>query len=183
MSFKHYVLLSIGLFIAGVAVGFLAPGVIAGLLAGNLSQLRDLAAALGPFKISTAVFIFFKNLTAALLSFTFSPVLLLLPILTLTLNGALISFVAIAGVQQRSLGFVLTAILPHGVIELTAVILAEAAALSFGVSAILALFSETRRRRFVPDLKRNLRHLVIACILLVPAALIETFITPRLIGR
>ncbi len=183
MRFRYWVFASIALFIIGLAVGILARSQLAGYLAGNLSELRNLAAVLGPYKLSTAIFILFKNLTSVLLSFAFSPILLLLPILTLTLNGALISFVSIAAAEQKSLGFVLAAILPHGVIELSAVFIGEAAALSFGVSAMVALVSQKRRQNFVSDLKRNLGYLAIACILLVPAAFIETFITPRLIGE
>jgi len=57
----------------------------------------------------------------------------------------------------------------------------QAAALSFGSLAILALFKRERRSQLLPGLRRNLRYLMIACALLLPAAIIETYITPLLI--
>ena len=84
--------------------------------------------------------------------------------------------------QQESVGLVLAALLPHGVFELPALIIGEAAALSFGTMAIIALISKEKRKLLLPNLKQNLRYLRLACILLVPAAIIETFATPLLIG-
>ena len=178
MSYKKWVFIAICLFGTGIILGFTGPGGIANLLAEDIAALEGLASILSPFKISTAIFIFFKNISALLLSFIFSPILCLLPILALTVNGWLISFISTLVVQEKSLGFVLAALLPHGIFELPALIIGEAAALSFGAMAIMALLSEEKRRLLLPNLKQNLRYLLIAGILLVPAAIIETYVTP-----
>ena len=104
-----------------------------------------------------------------------------MPILTLTVNGWLLAFVSVIVSQEKSLGFVLAGLLPHGVFELPAFILGEAAALSFGAMVILALFKKERRNLLLPSLKQNLKYLVIALALLLPAAIIETYITPLLL--
>ncbi len=75
----------------------------------------------------------------------------------------------------------LAGLLPHGIFELPALILGEAAALSFGAVVILALFKKERRNLIPPSLKRNLRYLMIALALLLPAAIIETYVTPLLL--
>lgn len=178
MSYKRWIFVAVCLFGIGMAIGLARPVAIADLLAEDLEALRELAAMLGPFQVSTAIFIFLKNVSVLLLSFIFSPILCLLPILALILNGGLLSFVSVAVVQQESVGLLLAALLPHGIIELPALIIGEAAALSFGALAITALVSKERRNRLLPGLKQNLRYLAIACILLLPAAIIETYITP-----
>ena len=116
-----------------------------------------------------------------MVSFALSPVLCLLPILTLMLNGWLLTFVSSAVMQEKSLGFVLAGLLPHGIIEIPAFILGEAAALSFGAMVILVLFKKKQKNQLVPSLKQNFKYLMIAFALLVPAAIIETFVTPLLL--
>ena len=178
MSYKWWTLIAVCLFGTGFGIGLAVPGDIADFLAEDLAALRELGAILAPFKASTAIFIFAKNISALLLSFMLSPVLCLLPILALTVNGAVVSFVSVAVAQEESLGFVLAGLLPHGIFELPAIIIGEAAALSFGTMAIIALISKERRKVLLPNLKQNLRYLMVAGILLVPAAIIETYVTP-----
>ena len=101
--------------------------------------------------------------------------------MTLTVNGWLLAFVSVIVSEERSLGFVLAGLLPHGIFELPALILGEAAALSFGAVVILALFKKERRSLLLPGLKQNLRYLMVALALLVPAAIIETYVTPLLL--
>jgi len=127
------------------------------------------------------MFIFIKNTSVLLLSFVLSPIFCLVPVLALTANGWLIAFVSTAVVKEKSLGFLLAGLLPHGIFELPALILGQAAALSFGTMAILALVRKERRNLLLPSLKQNLRYLIIACALLLPAAIIETYITPLLL--
>ena len=161
-----------------MALGFTVPLGIADFLAEDLAAFEELAAALGPFQVSTLLFIFFKNISALLFSFIFSPILCLFPIMALLLNGWLLAFVSSLVVQEKSLGFVLAALLPHGIFEIPALIIGETAALSFGAMALMALVSEERRKLLLPNLKQNARYLMVAGILLVPAAIIETYITP-----
>ena len=178
MSYKRWIFVAVGLFGIGMAFGLAMPVGITDFLAEDLSALGELAAFLVPFQISTAVFIFFKNVTALLLSFVFSPLLCLVPILALTVNGWVLSFISAAVVQEESLGLLLAGLLPHGVLELPALIIGEAAALSFGTMAIIALIAKKKRNLLLPNLKQNLRYLLIACVMLLPAAIIETYITP-----
>ena len=177
MSYKRWIFVAIGLFGVGIASGLATPVSIAELFSEDLAAIRELAAILEPFQITTAIFIFLKNVSALLISFVFSPILCLVPILALTVNGWLISFISVAVVQEESLGLLLAGLLPHGIFELPALIMGEAAALSFGALTIVALVSK-KKDLLLPGLKQNLRYLLIACTLLLPAAIIETYITP-----
>ena len=181
MRYRWWLSIALCLFALGIVLGLTVSVELAGFFAEDIAALKELAASLGPFKISTAFFILLKNVSALLFSFIFSPILCLIPVLSLTLNGGLLSFVSVLVLQERSLGFVLAAILPHGVFEIPALIIGGAASLSFGVAAMLALISPKKREQLLPNLKQNLRYLIIAGILLVPAAIIETFVTPLLV--
>ena len=178
MSYKKWLFIAVGLFAIGIVLGLAMPANVAGLLTEDLAALEALASILGPFQVTTALIIFLKNVAALLVSFLFSPLLCLVPILALTVNGWLLSFVSVIIVQEESLGLLLAGLLPHGIFELPALIIGEAAALSFGVTTIVALIAKNRRSQLLPNLKRNLRYLVIACVLLLPAAIIETYVTP-----
>jgi len=103
------------------------------------------------------------------------------PILTLAVNGWLVALVSTIVVEEESLGFVLAGLLPHGIIELPALFIGEAAALSFGAMAVIALFKKEKRNLLLPSLKQNLKYLSIALALFLPAAIIETYVTPLLV--
>ncbi len=182
MRYKLWILIAVGLFVVGIVAGLIIsatmPAGIVDLFSEELSALEELGTIFVPFQATTAVFIFFKNVSALLFSFIFSPILCLLPILALVLNGSLLSFISVIVVQEESLGFILAGLLPHGIFEIPALIIGEAAALSFGAMVIIALISRKRRSQLLPNLKQNLKYLLLAFALLVPAAIIETFVTP-----
>lgn len=180
MSYKWWIFIAIFLFGVGLVIGVATPSELS-LPYEYIAGLKELSRILVPFTPLTAIIIFIKNTSAMLISFVFSPVLCLVPILTLTVNGWLMGFISAAVVQEESLGYVLAGLFPHGIFELPALIIAQAAALSFGTMAILVLFRRRRRNLLLPHLYRNLRYLVIACALLLPAAIIETYVTPLLL--
>ncbi len=178
LSYRSWVLIATALFGVGILLGLLMPVTSAEFFTEDLTALREMAAMLGPFQLSTAVFIFFKNVLALAVSFIFSPILILVPVLALTMNGWVLSFVSALVVREESWGFLLAGLLPHGVFELPAIIIGEAAALSFGAITITALFSKGKRSLIIPNMKQNAKYLLIAVTLLLPAAVIETYITP-----
>jgi len=178
VRYRWWLLIAIGLFAAGLAVGLVIPTGSGGLLSG----LQDLAGGVTPFAVSTALFIYVKNALAVLVSFFLSPFLLLMPVFTLALNGVILGLVAAAVTRQHSIAYVLAGILPHGVIELSAVFIAEAAALSFGVAVMTSLADKDKRGALPDVFRKNLRWLWLALILLIPAAIVETWVTPLFLG-
>jgi stage II sporulation protein M len=178
MSYRRWVLVAVGLFATGMALGLMVPDNLDSVFTEDVAALEQLAEILGPFKLSTAGFIFLTNVSALLFSFIFSPLLCLAPVTALIANGGLLSFVSATFVKQESLGLLLASLLPHGVFELPALVIGEAAALSFGTMAIIALISKERRSQLAPNLKQNIRYMALAFALLLPAAIIETYITP-----
>ena len=181
MNYKKWIFIAIFLFGIGLVFGLATPTSGINLLSEDVAAFEELSSILVPFKFLTVILILAKNVSALLLSFALSPIFCLMPILALTVNGWLIAFISAIVIQEESLGFVLAGLLPHGIFELPAFILGEAAALSFGAMAILALFKKERRNLLLPSLKQNLRYLMVAFVLLVPAAIIEIYITPLLL--
>lgn len=182
LSYKRWVFIAIFLFGIGLVFGLATPLNSVNLMSEEIAALEELITFLSSLPSALlALFIFIKNVSALLISFVFSPIFCLAPILALVVNGWLISFVSVLVIEEKSLGFVLAGLLPHGIFELPALILGQAAALSFGSMAVLALFKRERRSQLLPGLRRNLRYLMIAFALLLPAAIIETYITPLLL--
>ena len=182
MSYKWWLLVAIFLFGIGLALGLATPGGILGVPSEDivaLEELADFVAALPQALVF--IFIFIKNVFAILTSFILSPVFCLVPVIALVINGGLIGLVSTSVIQEKSLGYVLAGLLPHGIFEFPALIMGEAVALSFGTAVMLALLKKERRNLLLPNLRRNLRYLVIALILLLPAAIIETYVTPLLL--
>jgi stage II sporulation protein M len=182
MSYKRWLFLAVFLFGIGLIWGLVTPIDMPGLLTEDIGTLDELADFLSPFpQIVVFIFIFLKNVTAILISFILSPIFCLVPIVALIINGGVLGLISTSVVQQESIGYLLAGLLPHGVIELPAFVMGEAVALSFGAAVTLAIFKKEKRELVLPGLKRNLRYLVIALILLLPAAIIETYVTPLLL--
>jgi len=179
MSYKRWLFVAIFLFGIGLILGLATPASINGLLSEDVAALEELAELLAPLPQSTVlVFILIKNVSAVLISFVLSPIFCLVPVIALIVNGWLIGLVSSIVIQEKSLGYLLAGLLPHGIFELPALIMAQAVALSFGTALILALFKKERRNLLLPNLKQNLRYLIVALALFLPAAIIETYITP-----
>jgi len=181
LSLRTLLIITTGLFCAGIISGLFLPVENFTFLSEEISALEQLSQTLQPFKLSTMVFIYLKNVSALVISLLLSPLLCLMPAFSLLLNGWVISFVALPLVQYGAGSLLIAGILPHGIFEIPAFILGEAIALGFGLSAL-----STLRSKKWGNLKtvffQSLRFFVIAIILLIPAAFIETFVTPRLIA-
>ncbi len=179
MSFKVWVLITIFLFGLGIILGAVVPHDVAGIISQDVEALNKLAETIAALPRPLAVVVILgRNAFTLLISFALSPILCLPPLVALITNGWLLAIVSSRAIQEKSLGFLLAGLLPHGIIEIPAFILGQAVALSFGVAVILAPFNRERRKQLLPTLKQNLKYLTIALVLLLPAALIEIYITP-----
>jgi len=176
MSYKRWIFVATFLFSSGLVLGLVTSTGTT-----TIPLPEELIGILAPFKASTVILIFVKNASALLISFILSPIFCIVPILALAVNGWLIAFVSAAVIREESLGYVLAGLLPHGIFELPALILAQAAALSFGTAVVLALFRKERANLLLPSLRQNLKYLLVAFTLLLPAAIIETYVTPLLL--
>lgn len=180
MKFRIWIIISACCFITGIIVGIINPVNIS-LTQEYLASLEKLSEILSPYTFTMFLFIFLKNVSAILISFVFSPFLCLPPLFALIVNGWILGYVSGFSVQQNSLGYLLAGILPHGILEIPAFIIAEACALYFGANVLLGIFKKEHGRQIIDSLKLSARYLAIACIILIPAAIIETYLTPTLL--
>lgn len=179
MSYKWWLLITIFLFGIGLGLGLATPAGTEALASEDITAFEELDELLANLpKSAIFVLIFIKNVSVVLISFVLSPILCLVPVMALTVNGWLIGLVSSTIIQEKSPGFLLAGLLPHGIFELPALIMGEAVALSFGTAVLLALFKKERRKLLLPNLRQNLRYLIIALALFLPAAIIETYVTP-----
>jgi stage II sporulation protein M len=180
MRYRVWLITAIILFAAGIIMGIASPSTI-GLPPEYIERLKELSRYLVFGSPLTAMFIFLKNIVALLLTFMLSPLLCIPPLLSLATNGWLIGYVTAGAAQQNSIVYMLFGILPHSIFELPALIIGNAAALNFGSVLLLGL-SKKYRPLMAGDLVKSAKLLALAFILLVPVALIETFLTPMLLG-
>ncbi len=179
IGFKWWLFLAGSLFAAGLVLGLVTPVGTSGSLTEDIAAIEKMAEFLRPLPASSLfLFIFAKNVFAILISFILSPVFCLVPVLALTLNGWLLGWIAPRVIAEQSVGYLLAGLLPHGIIELPALIIGEAVALSFGASVMLAIVKRDRTRRPLASLMPHLKYLALSLALLLPAALIEAYITP-----
>ena len=182
MSYKWWLFIAIFLFGFGLVLGLATPASVAGLRAEDVAALKEMAGLLASLpQLAVFAFIFIKNVSAVLISFAFSPFFCLVPVMALTINGWVIGWISRMVIEEKSLGYLLSGLLPHGILEVPALIMGEAVALSFGAAVILVLFRKERSHLLLSNLRQNLRYLIIACALFLPAAIIETYVTPLLL--
>jgi len=182
MNYKIWLFVATAIFVTSAVFGWIMPEGVAQVLTADIAALKELGnmlSSLSPALI--AIIILAKNIISLLLSFILSPILCLAPLLALTANGWLLGWLSATVLETQPLGFLLAGLIPHGIIELPAFIMGEAAALSFGSRLIISLFHKESKSSLWPNLILNLKYLALALALLVPAALIEAFITPLLI--
>ncbi len=121
--------------------------------------------------------IMINNIKVALNSFVFGITFGIGTIYVLFVNGTLLGSLSVLAVTKFSALEYWSLILPHGFIELTAIILCSAAGLRIGLSLINpGIYS--RKDSFVMAAMDGLKIIGVVVPMLVIAALIEGFITP-----
>ena len=179
VSYKRWLLVAAVLFIIGLILGTFSSSSFS---IYDTEYIEELAESLIPLSAQALmIIILINNIIALSISFFLSPIFVIVPILSLLANGWVLAAVGGNILQQESFGYLMAGILPHGVFEIPAFIMAQAAALSFGTMAVIALFVKEKRPLLKPNLKQNLKYLIIATLLMIPAAVIEVFITPLLL--
>ncbi len=181
MDFKKWIIIALALFVLGVAIGIFPPSLLTSLITDEINALERLGGSIVPFTLSMFIIVFIRNAIALLAGFVFSPILCLTPILSLVNNGVILSFMGRTIAHEKSFAFALAGILPHGIFEIAAFIIGGAASLSFGIATMQVVFKESKRKQLLPNLKLNSKYLLIALALLLPAAAVETYVTPLLL--
>jgi stage II sporulation protein M len=130
--------------------------------------------------IGIMLFIFFNNAVKSLFAILLGAGFGLLPILFVTFNGYMIGVVSYVVSREYGFAYVLSAILPHGIIELPMILISAAIGFRIGYETYCSVIGREAniRQEFMRGVKFYFRWIMP---LLFFAAVIETFITPLVI--
>ncbi len=180
IGYRTWLLIAGCLFLFSIIAGLFFPFEISledlAPLGGSLSEIEQLDAPL------FFIIILLNNIFVIIFTFFLSPLGCLVPLAALTLNGLIIGSISGIIIEQHSIWFLLAGLIPHGILEIPAIIIAMAASLNFGCLVVSSLFKKELRATVMPGLFANLKPVMISLALLVPAAMIEAFITPLLLN-
>lgn len=173
-------LLLLGGVLGGLAVTILLPDVVEGLFALIFESLSELGETIFVEQggIQGTVTLFWHNFRAAIGMAVMGVAFGLYPLLGITLNGFIVGIVLALSLLEGQLLVFLVGILPHGVFEIPALVIAAAAGLYLGWGPLKKPWSGYRAA-----LSHTLDPLLLACAMLVLAAFIEVGVTPLLLSR
>jgi stage II sporulation protein M len=170
-----------GIFFVSLALGILLGRTVAEDLIGELGGTLGSFAPAGGISIVLLVIIFVNNALKTL-GLIFLGILLGVPTaLLIGINGFIIGGFASALAAANGWTYVVASLLPHGVIEIPVVLLAAALGLTLGTESFKWLqHRENSVRPVMSDCLKVYTRLILPG--LAVAAIVETFVTPLLIG-
>jgi stage II sporulation protein M len=180
------------LFIAGGVIGWIGTGSLQQLLNEQLKGISEISGSLRESsnpQWSFFVFIFLNNSIKSVVIIFLGALFGILPVFFLLINGAVIGYlIHLSAIQGQDLfTLIVKGLLPHGIIEIPAIIIACAFGLQFGGKALSALFRAGKRNEREADhwrafMRQTFTASVWIVILLFVAAIIESTITFSLLS-
>lgn len=179
-SIRPYIILSVTLFLAAAALGFVIsishPDLAASTVGDVAEKLRWILD-LSPEKMMLAIFV--NNLFASAMALLLGVGFGIVPLIVVVVNGLVVGLVVHQAILVAGAAFVIVAILPHGIIELPTVLVCVGVGFRLGHLMIKTLMG--MEADLEGELRAALRLLRWVVLFLFIAAAIETFITPVLI--
>ncbi len=168
-----------GIFILSIVIGLLISSENPTLSENyfkTLKNLFDWIKTLNPVIIMLVIFLnnALKSLIALVLGIGFG----IIPLLFVAANGVIIGILADLVSKQQGTAFFIAATLPHGVIEIPMILLSASIGLRLGYVMYLSLKGiKTEKHEFETGFMFYMKWIVP---LFFVAAIIETFVTPRI---
>ena len=181
---RPYLLVIITLFLlataAGYMAGYLDPSIVDELM-GQFEESYGWIADESPTMV--LLFIFANNTINSFIAMLLGTFFGIWPVIFIIVNGFFIGVVVFSSVQEYGILVVLSALLPHGIIELPMIFISASIGLRLGVLAFQKIFKiEEKEIRFKYELFSAIRFFVTVIVpLLFIAAIIETFITSSIL--
>ncbi|MBC8078829.1 MAG: stage II sporulation protein M [Gorillibacterium sp.] len=186
---KKYIAISAFIFILGIVLGYL--NLYEGLMESTLNNMKELVKSMDKGNnqgLRLFGFIILNNLITIVLIIFSGALFAFIPIYFLIMNGMIIGYLAghLEGETRLSL---VVGILPHGIFELTAVVLAGAFGIRFGflmIDLVISLpIAKAREKvwiKFKVFIRSTIPLIGVLFVLLLIAAVIEVTVTPWLLG-
>ncbi|MCL6605781.1 MAG: stage II sporulation protein M [Paenibacillus sp.] len=186
-TIRTALLLSCILFTVGVIAGWVGTVSLEKLLLEQIEGLSEISNNLRESSnpmLSFFIFIFLNNSIKGVLMIFLGSLLGIIPALFLLINGAVIGYlVHISTLQGEDMfNLIVKGLLPHGIIEIPAIIIACAFGLHFGGKVASRMFRPTRGAEWPVFMRQTLTASIWIVILLFIAAIIESTITFSLLS-
>lgn len=174
-------------FAIGGLLGVVFSGQLQHILLPFISAIRHIAVTIKREPLwEEALTIFAHNLVTSLIMMAGGLLLGIIPMASVTLNGALIGYVLVILARSTHVNpFLLFAagILPHGIFEVSAYLLASGFGMEVGVTVLRSIFRRPGIKEQWQALGRDAGKIVLwVTLLLFVAAWIETGVTPHLLA-
>lgn len=186
LASKHYIIAALMVFLAGWLLGVNDSG-LSSFLQGSSDSLKDIAGKIANSahpQLYLFLFIFLNNAIKAILFIYLGAFLGLWPLSVLLINGMMLGYALTTHPSGSPVLLFMKGIMPHGILELPAIIVACAYGIRFGgvlIKSFFMLLSPQRRAgaksEVIHFLKMTLPLVVILTIVLFIAAVIESTIT------
>lgn len=186
-TIRKALLLAMILFLLGGVLGWIGTGSLQKLLAQQLEGLSSISGKLmdsdNP-EWSFFTFIFLNNSIKSVAVIFLGALFGFIPAFFLLINGAVIGYLIHLSVIQGADLFqlIVKGLLPHGIIEIPAIIIACAFGLQFGGKVIRSMFGRVRGSSWAEFMRQTVTASVWIVILLLLAAIIESTITLALLS-
>jgi len=186
-TMKHYLALSTIIFLAGLVVGGTNPALDA-FIKGQISGLQQMVETIessGNPTIAMMIFIFFNNVIKSILVMYLGAIFGIIPVIFLAINGMILGyFISKAAEQGGDMLFtiIFKGLLPHGILEIPAIIIACAYGLKFGKimfqgAGALIGRSQGWGKMTEQFVMRTIPVMVLLVVTLLIAAIIESTLT------
>ncbi|WP_211749546.1 stage II sporulation protein M [Paenibacillus sp. Marseille-Q4541] len=190
-STSRYILAATIIFLIGGVLGWVSTGALQDIMIQQISGLKEISEQLQQgdhIQWNFFTFIFWNNAVKAVLVIFAGVLAGIIPIFFLVINGGVLGFLLHLSWQQdvSMYDVVVKGLLPHGIIEIPAIIIACAFGLKFGVLIIKYLGelnkdSRARTTNLRAFMKQTVTASIWIVILLFVAAIIESTITFALV--
>lgn len=184
---KHYFIAATLVFVVGMILGAGFSDSFQTFIETQLKALEQLAQSMADKpnpQWSMFWLIFWNNVLKTLLVIALGAFFGILPLFFLLTNGLLLGYIGALSAQKESLLFVLKGIVPHGILEIPAIIIAAAFGMRLGVlmmKSLAALISPNRPNAYKEELLGFAKAIGPVVLVLVAtltvAALIESTFT------
>jgi stage II sporulation protein M len=181
-SLRKYIIVITGVFVISMLLGIIVSIKNPAYSMNSLEMFKQSfgwIANLNPLAIMMVIFL--NNALKSLMAFVLGIGLGFIPVLFVAGNGMILGMVADIVFREKGAVFVLTALLPHGILEIPLILLSSGMGLRLGHIMYLSLKGE--HTDFKNELKQGIGFFTRWIIpLLFLAAVIETFVTPLVVS-
>jgi len=189
---KWYFLLSSFLLVLGILFGYFFPESVEDFAKTMLSKIRDLAAKIKESDSGSVAFgiIFLNNTVSAVVMIILGIFFAIFPVYGLAANGILLGYMLETMAQKGINPFQVLAfgIMPHGIFELPAIVIAASLGIRYGSLSARTCFMfwsqttwSTLKISWVQAIKQFPTVVAVVVLMLFVAAVVESFVTPHII--